>query len=234
MTNTATIQLTTQSVAETVAVGRAIASVVAAGDVIALHGELGAGKTQLIRGLAGGLGVDERVVCSPTFVVMQEYATSPNAPPLLHIDAYRIDALADLDSTGWTAELADQCISAIEWAERIAGELPADRLEICLRHAGQERREIALFAFGGWAEREAALRRRVEPLMHFATESGAACPICRSRVAPHTPTFPFCSSRCKTIDLGRWMDGRYRISREVNWEADDLTGIEFESEEQQP
>jgi len=124
------IALTTRTPAQTAAVGQAIGRVAQVGDVIALYGPLGAGKTQLVRGLAEGLGLDPAAVSSPTFVLVQEY-DAPAPPPgtgvprgspapagessraaggsaggtagavLVHIDAYRLEGGADLASIGW-------------------------------------------------------------------------------------------------------------------------------------
>ncbi len=223
MNDTPPITLTTHSIAETMAVGRAIASVVQPGDVIGLIGELGAGKTQLVRGLVGALGIDERAVCSPTFVLMQEYAATL---PVLHIDAYRMESLADLESTGWSAALADEAISVIEWADRVAEDLPDDRLDVRLGHGGEHERELRLTARGAWAERMGAVAQRLAPLAETAPQPATQCPICHSPVPAGRDTFPFCSPRCRTIDLGRWVDGRYRVSRAFDWENDDLSSFD--------
>ena len=102
------------SVDRTMALGRTLARHVAGGDVIALIGDLGAGKTCLVRGLADGLGIDASDVASPTFVLMHEYDNPTGRPVLVHIDAYRITDAADLATIGWQpggGELAAQAVA---------------------------------------------------------------------------------------------------------------------------
>ena len=215
-----TIELTTHSADETIALGRALASIVHPGDLLALTGELGAGKTQLVRGLAAGLGADERLVASPTFVMVQEY---PTDPPLVHVDAYRIQTLSDLESIGWGDEMLSQAVVALEWADRIADELPTDRLDITLAHAGDTERSIVLEPAGTWTQRDDDLYRALQSLAPSPADrahgrdhehAGAkTCPVCSRAVEPDQSTYPFCSKRCRMADLGRWFDGNYHLSR---------------------
>lgn len=151
-----------RSVADTMAVGEAIARVAKPGDIIALDGELGAGKTQLVRGLARGLGLDPHHVASPTFVIAHEYeppeADAPDAPVLVHIDAYRLTGPGDLDTIGWGEdgqETRDGAIVAIEWASRIASALGDDLLRVTLEHTDAGRR-ITLIPQGNWQQRTIA------------------------------------------------------------------------------
>lgn len=217
------LQFVTKSVAQTVAVGRAVSHVLNAGDVVALSGELGAGKTQLVRGIAIGRGADGRVVSSPTFVLMQEYEAEPT---VVHIDAYRIDSLDDLESMGWDEPAQQGSVNVIEWADRIASELPDDRVAIDIEHLGDEKRRLTLGLLGTLDEREDRLRAAL--LEH--ADIGLNCPICQSPVLDSDGTFPFCSKRCKTIDLGRWLGGDYKITREVDWENDDLAAMEQDTD----
>lgn len=210
------LKLTSTAQATTVAIGRALAGVLHAGDVIALNGELGAGKTQLVRGVTEGLGGNGRAVSSPTFVLMQEYDT---APPVVHIDAYRMASADEVATLGWDAVTIHESISLIEWADRIADELPGHPLRVTLEHTGEDRREITLDVP---ADRMAGLRERIVRI----AEIGRPCPICRSPALPSDEKFPFCSPRCKQIDLGRWLGGNYRVSRDVDWENDDLASME--------
>ncbi|MHB1157372.1 MAG: tRNA (adenosine(37)-N6)-threonylcarbamoyltransferase complex ATPase subunit type 1 TsaE [Phycisphaerales bacterium] len=216
-------ELVSTSVERTVALGRAVARIVQPGDVIALRGELGAGKTQWVRGLAEGLGADPRNVSSPTFVMMQEYATA--CLPVLHIDAYRIHSMNDLETTGWTTEVAAQSVSVIEWAGRIASELPADRLDIDLEHIDDHQRRIVMHTMGNF-EYRAGLLTAVSEWRERSIKNGCKCPICGKEVQQGVATFPFCSARCKQVDLGRWFTGAYRIERSVDWANDDLGRLE--------
>lgn len=214
------------SLAQTVAFGEAIASQLRAGDLVALIGELGAGKTQLVRGLANGLGVERDVVVSPTFVIAQEYVSAnPAQPRLIHIDAYRIQKLDELESIGYEitgnvlgGELRQGSVLAIEWADRLDELVGEDRLEVRLFHTGGDERRLQLIAHGAWRERFASLVAVVDAM--FATAPQATkkskCPICGKPVAVEEERFPFCSKRCRTIDLGRWISGNYVISRPID------------------
>lgn len=117
--------LATDAPEATVALARALAPLLEAGDVLALAGELGAGKTRLVQGVASGLGVAETVT-SPTFVLVRSYR---GRLPLVHCDVYRLDRLTDVEGLG--DEVMDPgAVTCIEWGDTIAALLPDDRLEI--------------------------------------------------------------------------------------------------------
>ncbi len=116
------------------------------GDVIALTGELGSGKTTFARGLALGTGLSARVVSSPTFVMIQEYI-GPIA--LAHADLYRLDDPRDVDETGLADYLTGHFAVLIEWADRLpAAWLPDDCLLIHFTHAGRTSRRAQVRAVG--------------------------------------------------------------------------------------
>lgn len=146
----------TRNVEQTLAVGAVVGRACQAGDLIALQGELGAGKTQFVRGLAQGMGVDPRQVNSPTFVLMQEYEPQDaERPVLVHIDAYRIQSADDLASIGWQGHgqaLREQAVVAVEWASLIRPALGEDVLWVELKHAADGRR-ISLSAQGAWQDK---------------------------------------------------------------------------------
>ena len=148
-----------RSVEHTLAIGGAIAGCARAGDVIALVGELGAGKTQLVRGLAAGLGLDPSSVSSPTFVMVQEYEPAGSGPALVHVDAYRLHSLDDFESIGWQSgpgpgsDMADHAVVAVEWADRVAGMLGDDLLTVTLTHQDDNHRGVCIEAAGTWAAR---------------------------------------------------------------------------------
>lgn len=152
------LALQTADAAQTAAAGTAIGRCCAAGDVIALEGELGAGKTQLVRGLAEGLGLDPRQVSSPTFVLVQEYEpadASSGMPVLVHIDAYRLGSDEDLASIGWHGhgeELREGAVVAVEWASLIEHALGGDVLWVRIAHEAGGRR-VCLSARGGWRDK---------------------------------------------------------------------------------
>ena len=163
MAQTRTVQ--SSDLEQTLAIAAAVASQARAGDVIALTGELGAGKTQFVRGMARGLGLDPAVVSSPTFVLMQEYEPpEPSQPVLVHIDAYRLHGPEGLGTLGWEGEgeaLRDGAIVVIEWAELVESALGADRLDVELTHTSTGR-ALRLTAKGTWQPRFAELIQAVE------------------------------------------------------------------------
>ena len=107
--------VTTNSEQETFALGQNVAATLEPGTFVLLHGDLGAGKTAFVRGLAAGLGANPDEVSSPTFVLIQHYKART---PLVHVDLYRLENGAAVDDLG-LEELADGAVVAIEWAERL-------------------------------------------------------------------------------------------------------------------
>ena len=105
----------THSEQETYALAQRLASTLAMGTYVLLHGDLGAGKTAFVRGLAAGLGADPQEVSSPTFVLIQHYK---GRMPLTHVDLYRLDSGAAVDDLG-LEEMAEGGIVAIEWPEQL-------------------------------------------------------------------------------------------------------------------
>ena len=120
-------------------VGELIGRAARPGDVLALWGELGSGKTTFVRGVARGLGIDEREVTSPTFVIVHEH--DGGRLPLFHIDFYRL-APGDTPSTGWDEALSSGGVTAIEWPDRVEGWLPEDRLDVRFTTGDETRRHL--------------------------------------------------------------------------------------------
>lgn len=143
----AEVVLTSLSAEHTQACGRELARHLAAGDVVALHGELGAGKTCFVRGLAIGLDVRDSV-SSPTFTLMHSYA---GRLPLHHLDAWMAARGEAFLADGGAEWLRADGVCAVEWAERIEAWLPRERFEVQLEHAGKERRTIRLRWVGAGA-----------------------------------------------------------------------------------
>ena len=108
--------ITSHSEDETAGVARRLAATLAAGDIVLLFGDLGAGKTAFVRGLAEGLNVDPSEVSSPTFTLMQEYRGG--RLPLIHVDLYRLNHAREIDDLG-LEELGASGVLAIEWADRL-------------------------------------------------------------------------------------------------------------------
>lgn len=121
---------------ETIALGRALASQLKPGDVVAFYGDLGAGKTTMIKGVAAGLGVAD-VVKSPSFVIATEYA---GRSPVYHIDLYRLNENSDFGSIGLDSYLESEGICLIEWAERAERVLPAIAIRVRMSVEGSGRR----------------------------------------------------------------------------------------------
>ncbi|MDP8255976.1 MAG: tRNA (adenosine(37)-N6)-threonylcarbamoyltransferase complex ATPase subunit type 1 TsaE [Candidatus Alcyoniella australis] len=126
--------------AATEALGRDLGRAIKPGHVLALIGELGSGKTTLVRGLAAGMGLDPEQVHSPTFTMIQFY---PGAPGLYHVDFYRLERPAELEQIGLDEALEGyDSACAVEWADKFPAQLPAGRLEIELCYSGQGRRAL--------------------------------------------------------------------------------------------
>lgn len=129
----------THSEAETATVGRELAARLQPGEVVLLFGELGAGKTAFVRGLAEGLGIDPGKVSSPTFTIVQEYGGG--RVPLLHVDLYRLES-REVDDLG-LEELGAEAVTAVEWAERLP-RIPEHAVHVTLKHAGESTRDVTI------------------------------------------------------------------------------------------
>jgi tRNA threonylcarbamoyladenosine biosynthesis protein TsaE len=140
----------THSRDETQAIGEVLAQCLAPGQVIALHGNLGAGKTTFVQGLARGMQVHDRVA-SPTFVLVNEY-TGAGGVRLLHVDTYRLGTAPEAEAAmlGLEEIFDDQdAIVAVEWADRVANLLPADCLLVELGYSEtDDDRTICITASG--------------------------------------------------------------------------------------
>ena len=139
------VEFLSGSVEETQAFGERIGCLLRAGDVVALEGELGSGKTTLIQGMARGLGRDPDTVKSPTFILVREY---PGEVPLVHVDGYRLDGPPAASWLDLDLLFAPQKVTLIEWAERFVGLLPEHYLAVRLSHVSTNRRRFQLVPFG--------------------------------------------------------------------------------------
>ena len=140
-----------RSKAATERLGQAIGRVLRGGEVIALTGELGVGKTSMVRGIAQGVGLSPKEVSSPTFTIIQEYDSHPS---IIHVDLYRLDNPSDIEDIGLSSYFDTDHVVIIEWADRAeATQLPNDRLILELSHAGRYSRWIRLRTSGTKSER---------------------------------------------------------------------------------
>lgn len=129
----------TSSEEETSAAGERLAARLAGGDVVLLYGDLGAGKTAFVRGLARGLGAPAGEVSSPTFTLVQEYH---GRVTLFHVDLYRLEP-KEVDDLGLEELVLGDGVVAIEWADRWTGR-PGDVYEVRLEDAGDDARRISI------------------------------------------------------------------------------------------
>ncbi len=132
--------VTTRSEAETMAAGRELGHTLEAGSVVLLSGDLGAGKTAFVRGLAEGLGVDPGEVSSPTFTLIQEYRGG--RLQLFHIDLYRLNDSREIDDLG-IEDLEDGRVVAIEWAEKLP-RTPRGAIRVSIKDEGGDVRQLTL------------------------------------------------------------------------------------------
>ena len=149
--------LETNSAEATRRVGSRLAAELGRPAVVALSGQLGAGKTQFVKGLGQGLGLDPARICSATFVLIAEYGEQPR---LVHIDAYRLSKPEELENIGFEELVTEaDTLVAIEWSEKILPLLPADHVAVHLEILDDHRRRISLRAVGAGEKFAEALRR---------------------------------------------------------------------------
>jgi tRNA threonylcarbamoyladenosine biosynthesis protein TsaE len=131
----------TNSPEETIELGRKIGSQLKGGEILAISGPLGSGKTHLIKGIATGAGAqDSRSINSPTFVIVNEYIGRLD---IFHIDAYRLNSIAEFEMLGFDDFCYPQSVVLIEWADKIESALgDTDYMRIALEHSGQSSRTI--------------------------------------------------------------------------------------------
>lgn len=170
------LEILSRSPAETAAIGEAVAGWLRDGDVVLLHGDLGAGKTTLVKAIAAGLRV-EAVVSSPSFGLINEYDCGlfAEVERLYHLDLYRLQDERDLASIGFDEYVALESGAAlVEWPERAIGHLPDRYLLIEMEVVAPQERRLCFSAHpvdGSWADRLADLRHRLDRLRASVDES---------------------------------------------------------------
>ena len=141
------MMVTTKNAAETRELGRRLAEELKAGDVVLLEGELGAGKSELARGVAAGLGVTETVT-SPSFTILNVYESG--RVPLYHFDWYRLEDAEELYELGMDEYLGGDGIALVEWPGRCPDAVPADCLRILITAEGENVRRIGIEPAGSF------------------------------------------------------------------------------------
>ncbi len=148
---------------ETIEIGERLGATLEGGEVLALTGELGAGKTVFVKGVARGLGIED-VITSPTFVLVKSYI---GRLALHHIDFYRLETKADLGTIGFGDFFGGGGVVAIEWAEKFISEIPGSLLQITFIYEGEGKREIHFRTPGvpEWERRLAKILLYPPPLL---------------------------------------------------------------------
>jgi len=133
----------TKSPEETIALGYKLGKTLKQGNVLALIGELGTGKTVFTKGIAKALGVkDYEYVNSPSFIIVKEYPSKTK--PLYHFDLYRLKSSRDMDTVGYEEYFYSNGISVIEWADRARDALPDKYITVKFKHLGENKRQITV------------------------------------------------------------------------------------------
>lgn len=140
------MKIISNSVRDTLKIGRKIAKSLKKGDIICLFGQLGSGKTVLTKGIALGLGIDNKRIISPSFILIRQYGQGKL--PFYHLDLYRLKAAKDILVLGYEEYLYDDGVTVIEWADRLKYLLPKEYLKIELCIKGIKERLLIFSAFG--------------------------------------------------------------------------------------
>jgi tRNA threonylcarbamoyladenosine biosynthesis protein TsaE len=140
------MKVVSKSVNETIKIGKEIARNLKSGDIICLFGELGSGKTVLVKGIAYGLGIKRDKIISPSFVLIREH--HQGKLPLYHFDLYRLKSASAIFGLGYEEYFYDEGVTVIEWADRLKYLLPKEYLKINLEVIGETKRKIEITSFG--------------------------------------------------------------------------------------
>jgi len=139
-----TLQIISHSTDETMQIGEKIGTCLKGGEVVTFIGPLGSGKTLMVKGIAAGLGAaDSRSVTSPTFVLVNEYTGSKMRLDVYHLDAYRLESVAEFEMLGFDDLCRPDSVVLIEWADKVASALQnIDTIEVELSHIDKNKRRI--------------------------------------------------------------------------------------------
>ena len=169
MNTTADLTFLSTSIADTLAIGESIGSLLHRGDIVLLAGDLGAGKTHISKGIVAGTGSRD-LVTSPTFVFINEYQT-PTRITVFHVDLYRIESRAALDSIGLADATTGAGICLVEWAERDPSLYDMPHLQVTLHHHSASSRLIQLTSNGNSATSLIQTLRQQPPRPIYQGES---------------------------------------------------------------
>ncbi len=151
------VRLVSESPAATFRIGRTLGELLKEGDIVALTGELGAGKTCLTQGIARGLGVpDSYRITSPTFTLANEY---PGRLKLVHLDVYRLSGSQDLPDLGYEEFFFGGGVTVIEWAEKIGDAIPEHSIRVAMAYLDPDRRSVEI---AGLRDRIAAIEKALK------------------------------------------------------------------------
>ncbi|MFH2013194.1 MAG: tRNA (adenosine(37)-N6)-threonylcarbamoyltransferase complex ATPase subunit type 1 TsaE [Pseudomonadota bacterium] len=140
------IKLILETPQATLKFGETLGKHLMAGDLVALFGDLGAGKTQLVKGLALGIDIsEENCITSPSYTIINEYM---GRIPLYHFDFYRLEGCSEIENLGYEEYFEGRGITVIEWAEKAIHLLPENHLEIHINHLENDFRELEIVGFG--------------------------------------------------------------------------------------
>ena len=135
------MKLASDSPERTEELGYALGRRLKTGDVVALFGDLGSGKTTMVKGIARAFGIAGRDVTSASFTIIAEY---PVRPPLFHIDLYRVEREEDIDATGIWDCIGRDSVAVIEWAEKLGDRCGKECIRVRIKDTGDDRREISI------------------------------------------------------------------------------------------
>lgn len=135
------MKLSSKSHEDTENIGFKLGEILKAGDVVGLYGDLGTGKTTLVKGIARAFGIDRRDITSASFTIIAEYNSEPT---FYHIDLYRVTRGDDLDNTGIWDCIGRHSVSVIEWAEKLEEGIPDNAIKVYLETGGNELRNIVI------------------------------------------------------------------------------------------
>lgn len=135
------MKVLSQGPEDTVRAGHRLGKLLGPGQTVCLYGDLGSGKTTFVKGVAKALGISPRDIASASFTIVAEYDSSP---PLYHIDLYRLDTRADLDSAGIYEYIGGDGVAVVEWAERAEAGALEDAIKVHIKMLSGKRRDIII------------------------------------------------------------------------------------------